>query len=122
MLGFDNDEEEHLFLRKLTGSVLCLSPVVVAILMGFSPPTYGKHVTAKSKKSALAEQGDKSKEQTQVSPTTSDTSSLGKLGGPSYGTTSTSDESVDESSKKSQCDKQKEQKHWLGPLFPAKWS
>ncbi len=125
MLGFDNDDEEYLFHRKLAGSILCLSPVVVAILMGFSPPTYGKHVTAKSKQSTLPEQGDESKEQAQVSSTASYTSSLGKLRGPSYGTASTRDKIVDENSITTQCNEQKQQKepkHWLGPLFPARWS
>ena len=128
MLGFNNDDEECLFHRRLSYAILYLSPVVVAILTGFRPPTYGKHVTVRKSR----------KQETSASSTDGEarsnsksTSSLRKRRGPStttIGTTYTSSKSVDDKSKRTSledCDEEKQQKekrHWLGPLFPASWS
>lgn len=130
MLGFDNDDEEYLFHRNLSLGIIYLSPVVVSILMGFSPPTYGKHVTVgKSKQPTLTEQEDTSKQQPSTSSATGDDSSnsnslhestslLRKRRGPSLDDNSQRTSLVDCRKQK----QQKEQRHWLGPLFPARWS
>lgn len=150
MLGFDNYEEEYLFHQKLSLAILYLSPSVVFILMGFNPPTYGKLATVlKTKQQIQKDQAYTGDTQTSSSSATCDVSSNTESSHASTlslrkrrlsiknentsisnnGETAQAgaDGVNDNSNRASRRDgenqqQQKEEKHWMGPQFPAKWS
>lgn len=132
MLGFDRDSEEYAFHQNLAWTILYLAPLVVFLLLGFRIPTYGKHVTiSKSKK----EETSVDVNQTSSSSTTDDVASrskssnastplLRKRRGSSSNESSTNSticgtSDVNDGEKEQ---KPKEERHWLGPKLPARWS
>jgi len=128
MLGFGLDyNEEYMLHRQLSLGILYMAPFVVLALIGFRPPTYGKHVTVnKAKQVASTDASDKK----ESASAPSDAASNGKASSDSTSclrqrrglkdSENTSKNGNDNTSIKQQ--QQKQKKHWLGPLLPAKWS
>jgi len=69
-------DAEYAFHRYLSLAILCLSPIVVFILIGFRPPTYGKHVGVVSDTEPLAPTEEASVVSDKETPTTEEASVL----------------------------------------------
>ena len=128
MLGFDSVADEYVFHQKASWAILYLAPLVVFILMGFRPPTYGKHVTAGktkgSKETIQTQSDDNASDIASTSESSNASTSLLRKRRCSGNSETTPKNTICGTSPASDDNKQKtkEKMHWLGPKFPAKWS